>query len=79
MAAVIGNDEEQRVIDRIRANAYREAMEKVQRSSIESGSLKDCIVVRGGLRTTKKRDTNIVLRNLVTEDQRNCPKKVKAL
>jgi len=28
MAAVVGNDEEQRVIDRIRTNAYREAMEK---------------------------------------------------
>ncbi|CAF0818695.1 unnamed protein product, partial [Didymodactylos carnosus] len=28
MAGVVGDDEEQRVIDRIRANAYREAMEE---------------------------------------------------
>jgi hypothetical protein len=28
MAGVVEDDEEQRVIDRIRANAYREAMEE---------------------------------------------------
>ena len=49
MAGLIGDTEEQRVIDRIRANAYREAMkEGVQHSSIENGSLTNFIVAKDG-------------------------------
>lgn len=45
MANLLFNNEEQRVVDQIRPNVFREAMEKEQNSSTASGSRRNCTEV----------------------------------
>jgi hypothetical protein len=74
MAGIIEDNKEQRMIDRIRAKTYREAME--EGTTFIS---RKWIAVKDRSPTIGKKLTHIVLQNLVMEDQKNYRKKVKRL
>ena len=79
MTEVIGDSEEQRVIDWIQANTNREAMEESATFINRKWIAQSYIGVKDGLLTIGENVTNIVLWDLVVEHKKNYLKKEKTL
>lgn len=77
MAGVVGDDEEQRVIDRIRANAYREAMEEGAMFINRKWIAQKLHRTERWFTNNWKKDMNTASRSLAMEDRQNCRKKAK--
>ncbi|CAF1392437.1 unnamed protein product [Didymodactylos carnosus] len=80
MAGRVGNDdEEQRVINRIRANVYREAMEKGAAFINRKWIAQKLHHTERWVTDNWKKDTNTALRDLAMKDRQNYLKKAKIL
>lgn len=79
MAGLVGYDEEQRVIDGIRANAYREAMEEGATFINRKWIAQKLHRTERWVTDNWKKGYEQCLRNLAMEDRQNCLKKAKIL